>query len=183
MPKRNTMLKYEKEMRDLASLLELPDSAISVDHEIEQITLKASYDLSGQEGMMIIEANSASDGFDYYIYFKNKVKESRRDQVALLPSEFQSRYAPGRFEFEAEDGYFRWRNRVDFEESNPTALTIYRNVKPGWEICEALADVFAAVAFTKTSAADALAEYDAEQEENKKKRRNKEDNDDAPSEL
>jgi hypothetical protein len=92
--------------------------------------------------------------------------------MALLLNQLHTRCKYGTF-VAFDDGYVRWQHRVDFEGSEPTAISIQRIVGPGWNIAEQFIDPISAVALTKQSAKEALEEFDEAQQEK----------DDGPSEL
>ncbi len=135
-----------------------------VDSEKKTISLTATLDITPeQKGRLIIEARDELDIVDVYFYYDLKCKETKLEQMALLLNGIHVRWHFGRFEV-FPDGYVRWRHRVDFEGSQPTGLSLERIVGPGWDATGKFADVIAAVALTKLSAAEALEEYDAQEE-------------------
>jgi hypothetical protein len=135
-----------------------------INSEEKAVSLNTGINIcEGHSGRLIVEASDQTDYVDVYIYYSQTCKEAKLDEMAILLNGIHRRWHFGKFTV-FKDGYIRWSHRVDFEGSQPTGLSLERIVQPGWTTTEKFADIIAAVALTKQSAADALAEYDAEQE-------------------
>lgn len=151
---------------------------LEVDAEAQTAALNTGINLGEQSGRLIVQGCDVNDMVDVYVYYEIKCKESKLEQMAQLMNGLHMRWSYGRFEV-FPDGYMRWSHRVDFEGSQPSALSIERMVKPGWDAAQKFADVISAVALTKQSASEALSDYDNEQNDNNKN----DSGDEVPSEL
>jgi len=157
-------LKYQIVLDEFLKEREWTDEYES-DLEEKTISLETVITIcDSHSGRLIIEASDRTDLLDVHIYYNQTCKESKLDEMAILFNGIHQRWGLGRFTV-LEDGYMRWSHRVDCEGLQPTGLTLERMVQPGWNAAKKFADVIAAVALTKQSAADALKEYDEEQEE------------------
>ena len=162
--KSDSKLKYQVVLDEFLKEREWTDEYES-DLEEKTISLTSGITIcDSHSGRLIIEASDRTDIVDVYIYYNQTCKESKLDEMAILFNGIHQRWALGRF-MVLGDGYMRWSHRVDFEGSQPTGLSLERMVQSGWNAAERFADVIAAVALTKQSAADALKEFDEEQEE------------------
>ena len=75
-------LKYEKEMQEFLSIYKWDDVELTVDTEIQQVSLSIDIDISGQSGKAVIEANSDNDIFDIYIYMHSlKCKAKKIEEL------------------------------------------------------------------------------------------------------
>jgi hypothetical protein len=163
---KSTELKYASEMREFLSIMEWGDTKVDSNVEGQQVVIATGVDIDGQSGRVIIEANSDTDIFDFYIYFTSiKCKPNKNEQMQWLMNELNKRWLFGRFQcFKTDDAFLiRWHHRIDFEGSSPTGVTVRNNFKPGWDATEFFSGVIAAVALTNQSAKDAIAEHDQEQ--------------------
>jgi hypothetical protein len=137
---------------------------LEVDEEKGSVLLVTGVSISGQNGgRLAIEASDATDLVSVFFYLPTVCKESKFDQMAILFNHIHARMTYGRFQC-MPDGYLRWMQKVDFEGSAPTPLSIERIVQPGWNIVEQWADTINAVALTKQTAAEAIEEYDEAQQ-------------------
>lgn len=136
---------------------------LDVNAEKKLVTLNTGVRAGSHSGRLIIEGNDANDVVDFFFYLDIRCKEAKLDQMALLLSEIHERWKFGRFVVFRDGGIVRWQHRIDFEGSQPTGLSIERNVSPGEAAIEEFGDVIAAVALTKQTAAEAIAQYDEEQ--------------------
>jgi len=162
-------LKYQVVLEEFLAGREWEDE-LSIDFEEKKVSLDTgiSSGEAGFKGHLIIEANDQTDLVDVFIYYDQPCKAAKLEQMSLLMNEIHCRWNFGRF-MVFPDGNVRWCHRVDFEGSQPTGLSIERIVQPGWGVAEKFAGVIAAVALTKQTAADAIREYDEEQEAKEQK--------------
>lgn len=175
--KSNSKLKYQEVLDEFLEAREWTDE-YEVDLEEESVLLNTQINISsGHSGRLIIQAYDQTDIVDVHIYYNQKCKESKLDEMAILMNGIHRRWHAGRF-MVFDDGYIKWSHRVDFEGSQPTGLSLNRIVQPGWDAAEKFANAIAAVALTKLSAAEALKEYDDQTEAH----RNGDDGE-APAEL
>ena len=65
------VLKYEKEMREFLEIMKWKDVNLDVDADNQVVSFGAGVNVGSQSGRAIIEANSDSDLFDFYIYFSS----------------------------------------------------------------------------------------------------------------
>jgi len=149
------------------------DDELEVDEEAQTVKLNTGLDLNGQDGRLIVEASEKTCFVDVFIYYTGfKCKPAKLNEMAVLLNQLHTRRRYGTF-VAFDDGYVRWQHRVDFEDSEPCGLSIERIVGPGWEYAKQFSDPISAVALTKQSAKEALAEFDEARSAN----------DDGPSEL
>ena len=159
-------------MEEFLELREWTDE-LDVDEEEQMVTLNTSISLNEQTGRLIVEAYEKTSYVDVFVYCTGfKCKPAKLDEMALLLNQFHTRCLYGTFVV-SDEGSVRWQHRVDFEGSEPTAISIQRIVGPGWNIAEQFIDPISAVALTKQSAKEALEEFDEAQQEKA----------DGPSEL
>lgn len=178
--KSNSKLKYQAVLDEFLEGREWTDE-YEVDLEEKSVTLVTNINLSeAHSGRLIIQASDETDYVDVHIYYNQICKESKLDEMAILLNAIHCRWGLGRF-MVFDDGYIRWTHRVDFEGSQPTGLSLNRIVVSGWDSTEKFANVIAAVALTKQSAAEALKEYDEEREASRKAGQATDDG--APTEL
>ena len=178
--KSDSKLKYQVVLDEFLKGREWTDEYES---DLEEKTVSLSSGITicdAHSGRLIIEASDITDFVDVHIYYNQNCKESKLDEMAILCNGIHRRWASGRF-IVFGDGYIRWSHRVDFEGSHPTGLSLERIVQSGWNAAATFADVIAAVALTKQSAADALKGYDEEQEESSNSGQSSDGG--APSEL
>jgi len=156
-------LRYQVLLEEFLAGREWTDS-LEVDEDNMSVLLVTGVSISGQSGgRLVIEASDASDMVSVFFYLPTVCKESKFDQMAILCNDIHSRLNYGRFQC-LPDGHLRWMQRVDFEGSTPTPLSIERIVQPGWNIVEHWIDTINAVALTKQTAAAAMAEFDEAQQ-------------------
>lgn len=167
-------LKYQVLLEEFLAAREWKDE-LEIDEEAQTAVLNTGINLGELGGRLVVQGNDASDMVDAYVYYDIKCKESKIEQMAILMNGLHMRLAYGRFEV-FPDGYMRWSHRVDFEGSQPSALSIERMAKPGWDIAGKFAGVISAVALTKQTASEALDDYDKEENDS-------DASDDVPSEL
>ena len=161
--KTDSQLKFQKVLDEFLKEREWTDE-YEIDNEEQTVSLSSAINIcEGHSGRLIIEASDRTDCVNVYIYYNQICKEAKLAEMAILLNGIHQRWQFGRF-MVFEDGYIRWTHRVDFEGSKPTGLSLERMVTPGWSAMERFANVISAVALTKQSAADALKEYDEEQE-------------------
>lgn len=172
---RPILVDYKKILKDFLDAREWTDE-LEVDQATLQVSLGTGIDIGSQSGRLIIEADCKSAVIDVYIYYELKCKEAKLDQLTLLLNGIHQRWAYGRFVV-FPSGQIRWQHRVDFEDASPTGNSINNIVRPGWEAVGMFADVISAVALTKQTAEEALAEYDEAMSDGNSS------DDEAPSEL
>lgn len=162
--KNDNNLKFQTVLDEFLKGREWTDE-YEIDNDEKTVALNTAINIcDGHSGRLIIEASDKTDCVDVYIYYNQTCKEAKLDEMAILLNAIHRRWQFGRFTV-FKDGYIRWAHRVDFEGSQPTGISLERIVQPGWSATEKFADVIAAVALTKQSAADAIEEYDQEQED------------------
>ena len=166
MNSKKNILKYQAILEDY-----LKDKGWEDELEIKQgeertfVTLNTGVTQDGTSGRLIIEcAEPPIDVVNFYFYLDVKCKPAKIDQMTILLNEINTRAEIGHFQVFRDGGYIRWKNKVDFEGSQPTGLSITQNCDPGMVSVGKYGEVITAVALTKQSAADALKEYDEEQE-------------------
>jgi hypothetical protein len=169
-------LKYQAVLEEFLAAREWKDE-IEIDAETKSVKLAAGISIAGQDGRLFIEASDVTEYVDAFIYFEFRCRENKLDQMAILLNEIHRRWLFGRF-ICFPDGVVRWTHRVDFENSSPTGLSIERIIKPGWDAAERFLEPISAVALTKQSAKDAIAEFDEEQSKKEEKAEG-----DGPEEL
>lgn len=153
---------------------------LDVDSENKSVMLKTGVNIASHSGgMLIIEASDISEMVGVYFYLPFSCKDSKVDEMKTLLNDINVRRNYGCFQCipDGDDGRIRWMQRVDFEGGSPTVKSLHQIVGPGWDTVAEWADVIAAVAITKQTAEDALAEFDEEQ------RKQQEAEDNGPSEL
>jgi hypothetical protein len=146
------------------------------------VSLDTSVNQDGTPGRLIIECyEPPADVVYFHFYLDIKCKPAKFDQMTILLNEINIRGEIGHFEVFRDGGHIRWKNKVDFEGSQPTGVSITQNCGPGMDSVGKYGEVITAVALTKQSAADALKEYDEEQEAKEKADSSSEGG--APTEL
>jgi len=153
-------INFQEVLNEFLKLREWTDE-LNVDPETSIISLNTEIQIEGQDGRLIIEANPESQIVDVFIYYSIMCRENKINELALLMNQIHHRWAFGRFEV-YESGHIRWRQRYDFEGTKPTGLSIDRIVQPGWDAVGKFFDLIAAVALTKTTALQAIEEYDGQ---------------------
>ena len=174
-------LKYQVVLEEFLELREWSDE-LTVDPENGTTMLDTGITVGGQSGRLIIEARDETDVVDAFIYYQFKGKASKTEQIVLLFNGIHLRFPFGRFEMTPE-GSIRWRDRVDFEGSQPSGLSIERLISPGWRVTADFAESIAAVSLTKMTAEEALDEFDAAQEAASEDEGEGEDEGEAPTAL
>lgn len=172
---RPVLIDYQKVLKEFIDAREWSDE-LEVNPETSQVCLSTGINIGSQSGRLIIEADGKTAILDVFIYYELKCKESKLEQMALLLNGIHQRWAYGRFVVFPQ-GQIRWQHRVDFEAGNPTGKTVNNMVQPGWDAVGLFADVISAVALTKQTAEEALAEHDEAQSDGD------EPDGEAPSEL
>lgn len=149
------------------------EDELEVDEEAQTVSLRTGLDLNGQDGRLFVEASEKTCFVDVYVYYTGfKCKPAKLNEMAVLLNQIHTRCSYGTFVV-FDDGYVRWQHRVDFENSQPSGLSITRIVGPGWDYAKEFSDPISAVALTKQTAKEALEEFDEARSAN----------DDGPSEL
>lgn len=152
-------LKYQVALEEFLAAREWTDE-LEIDMEEKKVQLATGISIGDQSGnRLFVEGYDETDFVDVFIYYGIKCKEAKLGEMSSLLNEIHRRWLFGRFVC-LDDGTLRWSQRVDFEGSSPTGTSIERMVSSGWESAERFLDVIAAVALTKQSAKDAIAEYD-----------------------
>jgi hypothetical protein len=169
--------KYQKVLEDFMKAREWEDK-LEVDTEAGTVSLNTGINIGDQNGRLIIRFSEARDLLDVFVYYDIKCKEAKIEEMKLLMNGIHQRWMFGRFEV-FPDGFVRWFHRIDFEGSQPSGLSVQRNIQPGWDAASQFADVIASVALTKQTAEEALADYDEAQNA----REEEDASVDVPSEL
>ena len=157
-------LKYQAIMQDFLRQRGWENDELRIDPVERSVEYRSGLNIGNTQGNLFVAADEDRDLIDVYIYFGFKCKESKRFQMVETLNGIHRRCAFGCFDMDPEDGEVRWHHRAHFDGSTPTGASVESIVGPGWSICARYADVIAAVALTKQSASEALAEYDAAQE-------------------
>jgi hypothetical protein len=151
---------YQELMEDFLAELEWEDE-LEIDEAEQFVRLQASLSLMDQSGTLFVEAHNDTFLVDVFIYFEGfRCKSNKQPEMAVLLNEIHRRTRMGRFVV-LEDGRVRWQHRVDFEAAKPSGLTLIRIMGPGWDMAKMYLEPISAVALTKQSAAEAMAEFDA----------------------
>lgn len=158
----STKLKYQGVLEQFLAGREWQDE-LEVDAEEKTITLVTGINMEEQRARLIVRAGEDVELVDVHIIYGFSCKENKHPEMAMLLNAIHLRYMYGRFVLDVEDGEVRWHHRVDFQGSEPTGQSIDQIVGPGWNIAETFASTIAAVALTKQTAADAIAEFDESQ--------------------
>ena len=152
-------LKYQIVLDEFLAAREWTDK-YEIDLHNKTVTLTTTINFSGgNSGRLIIEASDKTDCVDVFIYFNLSCKEAKINEMTALLNGIHQRWIFGHFVV-FPDGIVRWSQRVDFEGSQPSGLSLERIVQPGWDAASGFSDAIAAVALTRQSASDALKEYD-----------------------
>ncbi len=151
-------LKFQLMMEEFMAAREWTDD-LEVDTEEGTVSLGTRINIGEFTGRLFIETYDEQAIVDVFFYYDFKCKQGKVDQLCRLLNDIHLRWAFGRFEV-STDGYIRWRHRVDFEGSQPSGISIERIVQPGWDGLERFADVISAVALTKQTAVEAIADFD-----------------------
>jgi hypothetical protein len=152
-------LKYQSILEEFLKYKEWTDELL-IDQHAKTVALATAVAIGSQSGRLIIEASDESDLVDVYFYYGINCKKNKFEQMCVLLIEIHRRWSLGRFELD-DEGHIRWHHRVDFEGSNPTAVSIERIVQPGWDAMSRFAEIISSVALTKQTAAEAIEEFDA----------------------
>ena len=136
---------------------------LDVDAEEKTFSLVTGINLEGQNAKLIVQAGEDVEMVDVVIIYGFACKQNKLQEMAILLNAIHLRCMYGRFLVDVEDGEIRWHHRVDFQGSEPTGQSVEQIVGPGWNFAEIFASTIAAVALTKQTAADAIAEFDESQ--------------------
>ena len=131
---------------------------LKIDPVDRTISLVTGVSIGNQSGRLFVEIDEAADCVDVFFYYDMRCKELNIDQMCRLINMLHLQWSFGRFEV-LPDGRIRWRHRVDFEGSTPTGRSVEAIVQPGWVAIAKFLDPIAAVALTRQSADEALADW------------------------
>lgn len=137
---------------------------LSVDNGEKTVNLVTGVSFSGQNGgKLYIEGWMATGILQVTFYLPFNCRESKLNEMAILINEIHNLNSYGRFQClpNKADRRIRWIHRVDFEGMQPRGIAINNIVGPGWNLCDHYFEAIAAVAMTKQTAHEALADLNA----------------------
>lgn len=148
---------FKKTIQAFLDLREWED-VIEFNESSKEWYVGAGIDISEYSGRLFVEGQDSNGMLGVFFYFSTKCKDSKRDELIKLLN-WANCFAPmGNFEC-LFDGSIRWKLKFDCENAGLTGLGLSQNVQHGWDITGIYADAIMAVALTKTSADEAIAEF------------------------
>jgi hypothetical protein len=179
MSKKKATAKFATIMTEFLKNREWSDE-LETDSEENTVTLRTGITVKDTNGRLIIECNEKTEIVRVYIYYATQCKKVKMDQMKLLLASLQCRMDIGAFCC-FEDGYIRWQQTVNFEGSEPTSQSIEGIVQPAWYFAGLYESVILEVATAKTSATEALEEFDKSRGEPNNDEDNESGNEDSTS--
>ena len=140
------------------------DDELIVSDDGTEVSLRTGIELDENSWNLFVDANNQSCLVGFFLYSSFKVKTAKRAEACLLVNEINDRMRLGRFVVR-DNGQIQYRQQVDFEAAEPTSRSMELMAVPAFSFCETYNSTLAAVALTKQTAADAIAEFDAVQAE------------------
>jgi hypothetical protein len=136
------------------------DDEIEFNESSEEWFISTAVGIGEQSARLIVEGRDSTGIVGIYLYFHTKCKEAKADEMAKLLNWVNYSSFMGNFEC-LPDGSIRWKLKMDCENIVLTGVGLSQNVQHGWDVAEKYADAIMAVAFTKTSADEIIAEHEA----------------------
>jgi hypothetical protein len=161
---------FKKTLQEFLEIREWEDE-IEFNENTEQWYVGTGVRIGEHSAKLFVEGRDSTGIVGIFFYFETKCKETKADEMAKLLNWVNYSSFMGNFEC-VPDGSVRWKLKMDCENAELTGLGLSQNVQHGWDVAEKYRDAILAVAFTKTSAEEAIAEFESANED-----------DDVPDEL
>ncbi len=163
--KRND-LKYSEAMREFVQIMKWPDT-LKFDRKNQSVSLKTMHHNASMThineyndgGSIIMYLEAYNDNtIRIYLYMTEVfLPYDKINEMRILLSIINSNIMYGAFEINDLSAFaLRWRHVVNLDGSNPTGITIVRNVAAGFKTVSDFLDPIDAVAHTRQTAADAI---------------------------
>lgn len=151
------VMDFKNLLQDFLSLREWEDK-IEFNEGSEEWYVNTGVSIGEHSGRLIVEGCDSSGILGIYFYFLTKCKDGKIDEMTKLLNWTNCHCFMGNFEC-LSDASIRWRLKFDCENAALTGFALSQNIQHGWDVAGTYADAIMAVAFTKASAEDAIAEF------------------------
>lgn len=134
------------------------EDEIEYNESAENWFVNTGVGIGDHSGRLIVEGRDSTGILGIFFYFLTTCKEGKIDEMVKLLNWANYSSLLGNFEC-LSDGTVRWKLKFDCENAALTGYGLSQNVQHGWDVAGTYADAIMAVAFTKTSAEDAISEF------------------------
>lgn len=131
---------------------------IEVDPDTRGRTIVTGVSIQQQQGMLIVEGKNDTAVLGIFLYLKITCRENKLKQMAQLFNWINPRILVGAFEC-LDDGRMRWKFTLDCENSDIHGSSVSINLQHGWNSFDEFLEPILAVALTKTSCEEAVADH------------------------
>ena len=153
----NTAIDFKKILEEFLSIREWEDE-LGFNESSEEWYINTGVSIGEHSGRLIVEGRDSTGIVGIYFYFMTKCKDGKIDEMVKLLNWANRCSFMGNFEC-FPDGTVRWKQKFDCENAALTGFGLSQNVQHGWDVAGTYADAIMAVAFTKASADEAIAEF------------------------
>jgi hypothetical protein len=105
-----------------------------------------------------IEGSDATGVLPMYLYYSFSCKEAKQIEMLMLLNWINRHLLVGHFELTQRD-QIRWVLEFDCEGLNMNGVSVSINFQHGWNVISGYSDAISAVALTKASAEEAMADF------------------------
>jgi hypothetical protein len=111
---------------------------------------------------LYIEGEDSTGFLKIFIYYNIKCRESKVKEMHTIMNWINNHLSIGKFELVVDT--VRWVLRYDTEEIVLNGYNVSRNLQYGWDATGMYGDVISAVALTKITAEEAIADFEESRE-------------------
>jgi len=157
MDKSQSSIDFKSTIQDFLNIREWEDE-IEFNADTDQWYVTTGVSISEHSGRLIVEGRDSTGILGIYFYFATTCKDVKFDEMSKLLNWINHSSFMGNFEC-LLSGQVRWKLKFDCENAALNGAGLSQNVQHGWDIAGTYADAIMSVAFTKTSADEAIAEF------------------------